>query len=79
LELLREKKPRAKSAPLEMSMSPWVSGFACVSCSSDLQDELKNRKMERKTGIKAVFLVFLLGYTSKVGAMVVWNNWSAEK
>jgi hypothetical protein len=44
-----------------------------------LQDELKNRKMERKTGIKAVFLVFLLGYTSKVGAMVVWNNWSAEK
>jgi hypothetical protein len=77
LELLGEKKPRAKPPPLEMSVSPRVSGFVCVSWSSDLQDELKNRKMERKTGIKAVFFVFLLGY-SKVGGMVVWKNWSAE-
>jgi hypothetical protein len=30
LELAGEKKPRAKPPPLEMSTSPWVSGFVCV-------------------------------------------------
>jgi hypothetical protein len=44
LILVGEKKPRAKYPLLEMRMSPWVSGFACVSWSSDLQDELKNRR-----------------------------------
>jgi hypothetical protein len=44
LVLVGEKKPRAKYPLLEISMSPWVSGFACVSWSSDLQNELKNRR-----------------------------------
>jgi hypothetical protein len=49
LELVGKKKPRAKSPLLETSVSLWVSGFACVSWSSDLQTEFKNRM--KKMGI----------------------------
>jgi hypothetical protein len=49
LEPSGEKKPSAKSPPLETSVSPEESGFASVSWSSDLQDELKNRRMKMGT------------------------------
>ena len=53
LELFGEKNPRAKSPPLETSMSLGESTFTCVSWSLDCLKELKIKKMrgeKRKTG-----------------------------
>ncbi|KAE8807680.1 hypothetical protein D1007_15827 [Hordeum vulgare] len=48
-EFVGEKKPRVKMPPLEMSLSPGESGFVGVMRSSDLQKQIKNRRM--KTGM----------------------------
>ncbi|BAF15901.1 Os04g0632000 [Oryza sativa Japonica Group] len=54
LEAVGEKKPSAKTLPLEMSTSPGeISRFACVSWSSPLQEEMRNSK-EMKTGRQAI-------------------------
>jgi len=49
LELVGEKKPRAKTPFSDMSLSPGKSGFPCVSWSSDrLGSELRSsRRMMR--------------------------------
>ena len=46
LELVGEKKPRAKSPPSEMSVSLGKSGFVCVSWLSDRQSELRDMRMK---------------------------------
>uniref|UniRef100_A0A0D9ZR77 Uncharacterized protein n=1 Tax=Oryza glumipatula TaxID=40148 RepID=A0A0D9ZR77_9ORYZ len=54
LEAVGEKKPSAKTLPLETSTSPGeISRFACVSWSSPLQEEMRNSK-EMKTGRQAI-------------------------
>jgi hypothetical protein len=45
LELSGEKKPRAKTPFSDMSMSPVGSVFSYVRRSSDLQEQIKNKKM----------------------------------
>jgi hypothetical protein len=55
LELASEKKPRAKAPPSEMRVSPGESDFACDRWSSDLQNELKKRRM--RTGKQAVAIL----------------------
>lgn len=55
LELVGEKKPRAKSPPSETSLSLRKSGFACVSWSLDWQRELKNTRM--KVGIYTISIM----------------------
>lgn len=60
LEPLGEKKPSAKSPALETSVSPEESGFAFVSCSSDLQNEPRDRRMKigmQDLPCKAIFFI----------------------
>uniref|UniRef100_A0A0A8XTQ4 Uncharacterized protein n=1 Tax=Arundo donax TaxID=35708 RepID=A0A0A8XTQ4_ARUDO len=49
LEPAGEKKPRAKTPSLEMSISPGASGLTVVSWSSDSQKQIKSRKMKNGT------------------------------
>jgi hypothetical protein len=67
LELVGEKKPRAKSPPSEMSLSLSKSGFVCVSWLSDQQSELRNMRMKAEIYTISIrpFLFVVLGSSVK--------------
>jgi hypothetical protein len=58
LELVGEKKPRAKTRPSEMSMSPGESDFGCVSWLLDSQKQLKIKNRRKKTWRLALPMTF---------------------
>jgi hypothetical protein len=52
-----EKKPSAKTPPLEMSRSPGESGLALVNWSSDLQTQIIRRSRRMKMVRQAVPII----------------------
>lgn len=85
-----EKKPRAKTPPLEMSRSPGDSGLALASWSSDLQTRITRRSRRMEMIVLVISILWLCSSLTSIDQgprkwhqdidqrLYTWTRWSRK-